>query len=180
MIVGPHGTGKSTLLHTFLPKLQQTFPKVAFHQLTSDRSLGLFGRMKYRREVSGRVRRDLYELPENGLVVIDGWEQLSRIARWRISQSAFGRNLTLLVTSHQRFSGWSVLYETKASVELVRALAGDLLSDSPHRVRKLIEEKLKTKRLLPHANIRELWFEFYDVVQDHHDQARNDRTETFH
>lgn len=178
LIVGPHGTGKSTLLHTFLPKLQQTFPKVAFHQLARDRSLGFVGRLRYRVDASKRVRRDLYELPSNGLLIIDGWEQLGRIARWRIAQSAFGQKLTLLVTTHQRISGWSVLYETKASAEMVRSLAGDLLQDSPHKVKKLVDEKLRTTRMLPNTNIRELWFSLYDAVQDHHDQARSSRSET--
>lgn len=170
-VVGPHGTGKSTLLHTFLPLLQKSYPKVAFHQLNNDPTLGFLKRFKERVGASKRIRKELYELPAGGLLVIDGWEQLSWLARRRVVGSSIGHRLTLLVTCHRRLPGWTLLHETKASPELIRWLAKDLLSDSPHTIKKLIDEKLKARKLDPATNVRELWFDMYDVIEDSQSQS---------
>ena len=168
VVVGPHGTGKSTLLHTFLPKLQRSFPKVAFHQLSNDPSLGLRKRMMERFRAGKRVRDVLAELPADGLLVVDGWEQMTRSSRWRVAKSAMTRKVTLLVTAHRGMPGWTVLHETRSTPKLIRSLADDLLSDSPHELRKMVDVHLKNRRLLPTTNIRDLWFEMYDMVEDAH------------
>jgi energy-coupling factor transporter ATP-binding protein EcfA2 len=166
VIVGPHGTGKSTLLHTFLPKLQRSFPKVSFHQLSNDPTLGIAKRMTERFKNGKRIRSELLELPPNGLLVVDGWEQLSLPSRWRIAKSAVSRKLVLLSTCHHRLPGWTLLHETKSSPKLIRSLAGDLLSDSPHEIRQLVDGDLKNRNLTSSTNVRDLWFEMYDKVED--------------
>ena len=173
-IVGPHGTGKSTLLHTFLPKLQQTFPKVAFHHLNNDPSIGFLKRWKERSRANKRIMADFAELPEEGLIIIDGWEQLGNIARWRISSAAVSKKISLLTTCHHRPAGWTIIYETTTSTELVRSLAKDLLKDSPYKVQKLIDTQLKARRLNAKTNVRNLWFEMYDVVQEFESQGADD------
>jgi len=166
VIVGPHGTGKSTLLHSFLPKLQRSFPKVAFQQLSNDPTIGFFKRIGERSRAGKRIRDAILELPPDGLLVVDGWEQLNWSSRWRIAKSAATRKLTLLTTSHRGLAGWTLLHETRESPELILALAGDLLNDSPHEIRKLVGGHLKNRNLSPSTNVRELWFEMYDVVED--------------
>lgn len=168
VIVGPHGTGKSTLLHTFLPKLQRSFPKVAFHQLSNDPSIGIGKRLAERLSGGKRIRNGLVDLPEDGLLVVDGWEQLTRPSRWRIAKSAASRKVTLLATCHHRLPGWTSLYETKSTPKLIRSLAGDLLSDSPYEIRKMVDGDLKNRNLAPTTNVRDLWFEMYDRVEDAH------------
>lgn len=168
LIVGPHGTGKSTLLHTFLPKLQRSFPKVAFHQLSNDPSQGFIKRLMGRIKSGKRVREELSELPKDGLLMIDGWEQLTVAARWRIAKAAASRKVTLLASCHHRLPGWTVIHETRSTPKLIRSLAGDLLDDSPHEIRKMIDVHLKNRSLSPTTNIRDLWFEMYDMVEDAH------------
>lgn len=166
VIVGPHGTGKSTLLHTFLPKLQRTFPQVAFHQLSNDPAMGIGKRITERYRGSKRIRSGLLDLPEDGLLVVDGWEQLTRSSRWRIAQSASSRKVMLLATCHHRLAGWTLLYETKTTPKLIRSLAGDLLNDSSFEIRKMVDTNLKNRQLTPVTNVRDLWFEMYDRVED--------------
>lgn len=166
LIVGPHGTGKSTLLHTFLPKLQRSFPKVAFHQLSNDPSMGIAKRVSERLKSGKRVRSELLELPKEGLLVVDGWEQLTRSSRWRITKSAVARKLLLLSTCHCRLPGWTLLHETKSTPKLIQSLAGDLLNDSPHEIRKMVDVDLKNRNLTSTTNVRDLWFEMYDKVED--------------
>lgn len=169
VIMGPHGTGKSTLLHTFLPKLQRSFEKVSFHQLTNDPSQGFRARLAERFRAGKRIRQSLLDLPPEGLLIVDGWEQMTWSSRWRVAKSSMTRKVTLLVTSHHRMPGWTLLHETKSTPKLIRSLAGDLLSDSPHEIRKMVDSHLKDRRLLPTTNIRDLWFEMYDMVEDAHD-----------
>ncbi|MCS7467848.1 ATP-binding protein [Stieleria sp. ICT_E10.1] len=168
LIVGPHGTGKSTLLHTFLPKLQRSYPQVAFHQLNNDPSMSLRKRLAERFRAGKRIRDGLMELPQDGLLVVDGWEQMTHLSRLRLARTASNRKLTLLATCHYRMPGWTVLHETRANPKLIRSLAEDLLSDSPYELRKMIDGHLKERRLTPTTNVRELWFEMYDVVEDAH------------
>lgn len=166
VIVGPHGTGKSTLLQTLLPKLQEAFPKVVFQQLSNDPSLGYFKRVVERIQASKRIRKQLYTLPKGGLAVIDGWEQLSWLARRRIASSALTQGVTLLVTSHRRMPSWTLIHETRISPEMVRSLAMDLLQESPHNIQKLVESQIKSRTVNSQTNVRDLWFELYDVVED--------------
>ena len=166
LIVGPHGTGKSTLLQTFLPKLQRSFPTVAFHRVNNDPTLGFRGRWRERIQASKRIRGEMQNLPAEGLLVVDGWEQLTMLSRWLISQVAHRRKLTLLVTAHHRIPGWNVVHETRSTPKLIRSLAGDLLEDSPYELRKMIDTQLKQRALAPTTNVRDLWFEMYDLVED--------------
>ncbi|MCA9139129.1 MAG: ATP-binding protein [Planctomycetales bacterium] len=168
VIVGPHGTGKSTLVHTFLGKLQRGFPKVAFHQLANDPSIGFFKRWRQRVSSGKRIRDELASLPSDGLLIVDGWDQLTIPARWRIARSASARKVTLMATSHRYLPGWTLLYETFTTPKLIRSLADDLLNDSPYELRKMIDGHLKTRRLNPKTNVRDLWFEMYDLVEDAH------------
>ncbi|MCO8120924.1 ATP-binding protein [Stieleria sp. TO1_6] len=166
LILGPHGTGKSTLLHTFLPKLQRSYPKVAFHQLCNDPNIPLRKRIGERMRASRRIRADLKQLPPQGLIMIDGWEQLSHLSRWRIAKSASSNKLTILATAHHRIPGWTTVHETCPSEKLIRSLAGDLLHDSPYEIRKLVDNQLKNRPVTPKTNVRDLWFELYDMVED--------------
>jgi hypothetical protein len=166
LIVGPHGTGKSTLLHTFLPKLQQSYPKVAFEQLVQDPTLGIVKRLRQQLRASKRIRRELAGLAKGGLLIIDGWEQLGPLARWQIMAKASAKQVTLLATAHRHLPGWTVLFETGASLNMVRSLANDLLHDSPFELRKLVDDWLKDHGVTSRTNVRELWFKVYDLVED--------------
>ncbi|MCC9602375.1 hypothetical protein LOC67_17635 [Stieleria sp. JC731] len=166
IILGPHGTGKSTLLHTFLPKLQRSFPRVAFEQINNDPSLGMIGRLKERLRASKRIRKELRSLPREGLLIVDGLEQLFRLSRMRILKTAATKKITLLATSHQRMAGWNVIHETKPTQKLIQSLAGDLLQETSFEIRKMVDSRLKDCRVTPKTNVRDLWFEMYDLVED--------------
>ncbi|OYP37949.1 hypothetical protein [Rhodopirellula sp. MGV] len=166
VILGPHGTGKSTLLHTFLPKLQQCYPMVAFDQINNDPSVGWIGRVKERLRAGQRILKELAGLPRDGLLIVDGWEQLYRVSRLRAIRAAAAKKLTLLATSHQRMTGWTTIHETKATQKMVQSLAGDLLEDTPYELRKMVDSHLKKCRVTPKTNVRDLWFEMYDLIED--------------
>ncbi|KAA5541383.1 hypothetical protein FYK55_17585 [Roseiconus nitratireducens] len=172
-IIGPHGTGKSTLLHTFLPKLQHAYPQVAFHQLCHDPRDSLRRRFADRVQAGRRIRAALSSLPAGGLLVVDGWEQLGRLSRWWISRSSGSNKVTLLVTAHHRPAGFTVIHETAASSQLVRALAKELTKDSPYRIQKMVDDQIKSRRVNLRTNVRDLWFEMYDLVEESRKEAND-------
>ena len=166
LIVGPHGTGKSTLLQSLLPKLQQSYTKVAMHRLSADPTLGFVRRMRQRSQAGRRVTSEYDALPSGGLLVVDGWEQLPASARWRLTRFKVSRGISLLATSHRAIAGWDTLYQTRAHKRLVRTLANELLLDTPHEIRELVSANIMKRRIDETTNIRELWFELYDLFED--------------
>ncbi len=88
-VVGPHGSGKSTLLATLRPLLVSAgreLVEIAMH----DRERRL-----------PEPFRDCHGWSSSTLVVVDGYEQLSSLSRWRLSQGVRRRRCGLLVTSHR-------------------------------------------------------------------------------
>jgi len=166
LIVGPHGTGKSTLLHTLLPKLQQSFPRVAFHQLSRDPRRSMMQRMIEDRRARKRMINLTSDLPKGALLVIDGLEQLNRPARWRITRIASAKRATILAWTHRKLTGWNLIHETSTSSKMIQTLATDLMEDSPFELRRRITNELKQRAVTPSTNVRDLWFEMYDRVQE--------------
>jgi energy-coupling factor transporter ATP-binding protein EcfA2 len=85
-IVGPHGSGKTSLLATLAPLLQAAGRRVE---------------------------------------VVDGYEELSRVARWRLRQRCLRSRSGLLVTSH-RSMGLPTLIELAPDRALVEQLVAEL------------------------------------------------------
>lgn len=114
-IVGPHGSGKTTLLGELTPRLEAEGLQV--------RGLRLHDGM--RRLPSEVEHAWLAELDTRTLLVLDGAEQLGRLAWWRLrqrSRSAGG----LLITTH-RPGRLPTLLTTSTSPELLASLIDDLL-----------------------------------------------------
>lgn len=111
-IVGPHGTGKSTLLRAIAGELAAT-----------GRSAGI---------VQIRTRLDLLavaaglRLADRGTVLaIDGWERLGRPAAAAIRLLALTRGVRLLVTTH-RPAWMPTLATTATSLSVLKAVIARL------------------------------------------------------
>jgi energy-coupling factor transporter ATP-binding protein EcfA2 len=141
-IVGPHGSGKSTLLATLIPEL-----------------------------AGGRVRRvrldtshrtlppDLFYPPEPGsLLVIDGFEQLGVLSRFRVKRHCRRHGSGLLVTAH-RSMGLPDLHRTNAAAHAA-ALIADLLP--PHGEWVLNGFDIAARLRRHRGSLREVLFELYD------------------
>jgi hypothetical protein len=162
-IVGPHGAGKSALLAALIPAIE----RAGRHPL-------LFELHDGQRRLPFDPERKVGDCPnfplsENGtvpfgpstLLVIDGYEQLSRWSRFRVKRLCRRRGLGLLITAHDSV-GLPELYRTAADAELfqrivVRLLAGE---KCPWDVSEL------AARLKWHGgNLREALFELYDLYE---------------
>lgn len=103
-IVGPHGTGKTTLVA---------------HLRRSLRARGLPTQLM--RIHDGGLRR--HREGGAGLRIIDGYEQLTALGRL-----AARRHRDLLVTSHRPPSGFSLLWTTEVDEALGRAIVARLVA----------------------------------------------------
>lgn len=145
-IVGPHGSGKSTLVETLKPHLAARGFSVAATALRDGE----------RRLPAGFLRKSLTAV--RPLVIIDGYEQLSWLSRqllhWRIRRAAAG----LLVTSHAP-PALPVLYRTQPSLALAEQLVFTLTEQNPSPISPA---DVAASHASHGSNLRELLFALYD------------------
>ena len=153
-ILGAHGTGKSALLATLIPAIEQS------------------GRAALLIELHDGARRlprgleQLAGLSPGTVVIIDGYEQLSRWSRWRVKRFCRQRRLGLLVTAH-RSVGLPLVSRTESSLALAQRLIGQL---SPDCASWVSQQELQERYALHGGNLRELLFDLYDRYERHHRQ----------
>jgi hypothetical protein len=145
-IVGPHGSGKSTLLATLLPALKAAGKHSIVVRLhNGERRLPL-------------SRRELNQFGPADLVVIDGYEQLGRYQRWRLSRHCRRRHFGLLVTSHGACD-LPVLFRTEPTLGLIEHLIEHHLPAHEGRIGRQDVQHAWQRHA---ANVREVFFELYD------------------
>ena len=138
-IVGPHGTGKSTLLRSLADAAEAE------------------GRAVWRpflNRHSPRAARRVEPPTEATVWAVDGWCHLSPPRRWRLRRLARRRGAGLLGTAHLCGWGLPVLHRTRATPALLAHLAGTLAPDAPVDADAL----LRAAR----GNARDALFALYD------------------
>jgi len=171
VIVGPHGSGKTTLLFTLMPYLIAAFEgegpaQVRQMQLTMPLINNVWSRSKHARQSSHAAVDCLLGLPRGSLLIIDGVEQLRRSDLKCLLRKSRRRGVFLLATSHTPVAGLSVLHQTTVDVMLIRSLADDLLENASPAVVEIVSRELQCRDLSGLTNVRDLWFDLYDIVQD--------------
>lgn len=151
-ILGPHGTGKSTLLAALIAAIQQ-----------SGRATILIELHDGARRLPGGLA-PLSALTAGALVIVDGYEQLSRWSRWRLKRFCRERSLGLLVTTH-RSVGLPLLCRTESSLALAQELIDQL---SPGWASWVSRREVEERYAFHGGNLRELLFDLYDRYEQHH------------
>ncbi len=153
MIVGPHGSGKTSLLTHLIPACQQRGRDPLRYTLR-DRQ----------RHLPRRAARGWHQ---ETLVIVDGYEQLSwRSRRW-LRWCCWRRGCGLLITAH-RPGVLPVLYRTEPDLPLVQEIVDRLLKSHGSRIspRSQITRDDVRRAVANHgSNVREVLFELYDVYQ---------------
>lgn len=146
-IVGPHGSGKSTLLAALVAALQTGGVPTKIVELHDGcRQLPVDA-----------------DPPPGGVFLVDGYEQLSRISRWRLTYRVRSRKAGLIVTTHtpQRLP---TLYTTAVGEDAAVQLTEQLLARSqrPDCIRTdEVRALFRTER----GNMREVFFRLYDLYE---------------
>lgn len=146
-IVGPHGSGKSTLIETLRQPLLEAGRRVCQFTLTA-------GQRRLPTAAGDRSDWD-----DQTQVIVDGFEQLGWWQRRSLERACRRRGCGLLITAHASF-GFPSLFHPTTSVELTEQLVAALLPDGG-------ADRVSTAEIheafARHAgNIREIFFDLYD------------------
>lgn len=158
-IIGPHGSGKSTLLRALFPSFRENGRR--WWLITP----------KENDRAWPKAPSELGSLDETTLIIVDGYERLSKSARAEGIALARENRLGLLITAH-RDEGFPHLFATSTTAELCWRLARRLAPDGDETVG---EEDARTAFARHRGDIREALFELYDLYE--HRRPRPDESQ---
>jgi hypothetical protein len=151
-IVGAHGTGKSTLLATLTPELERAGRDV--------RAIALHDRQRSLPQEFGAALL----AKQNGLVIVDGYEQLSFWSRCRLDRRCRAIGAGLLVTAHGRTS-LPLLFRTTSDEKLVERIVGQLLAANDDGAPAIGRDDVRSAWSKHCGNLREVLFDLYDAYE---------------
>jgi hypothetical protein len=157
-IIGPHGSGKSTLVAALLDGLQAVGRTPLLHTLHD-------GVVRFPGLTPGALC-----LHPVAVLMIDGYEQLSRWQRFRVRRSCRRAGCGLVVTAH-RPTGLPELYRTRVTPGLAGRIFAELTND--RRALASLSE-LSDRLARRNGNLREAFFDLYDL----HECRRRDAAQT--
>jgi energy-coupling factor transporter ATP-binding protein EcfA2 len=148
-IIGPHGSGKSSLLVALKPVLEARGRKVISQQLQGGEKQVRWGEL------------DLAGWTSQVLLIIDGYEQLSSWQRLLLQARCRLSGAGLLVTAHQPV-GLQAIFTTKPTAELTQSVVNQLLPEEDVRIlaSDIEREFVRTK-----GDVRETLLALYDVYR---------------
>lgn len=151
-IIGPHGTGKSTLVAALLPYIERTGRKVVLYRL---------------REGGRRLPampRDIRSLAAGDVLVVDGYEQLPRWRQWLLCRQCRRRGIGILATAHAA-TGLPQLWQTPADLATLERVVDRLLATQPETRRAITPDDIAAALAAHPSNVREALFTLYDLVE---------------
>jgi energy-coupling factor transporter ATP-binding protein EcfA2 len=150
-IVGPHGSGKSTLVANLLPLIEQRGRQI-FRYEQRDRQPAL-----------AAARAEQCRWTQTSLVIVDGYEQLSCAWRWWLRRACRRAGCGLLITVHKAVGG-PLLYQTQTSELLLQTLVARLTKGYPAWA-GLTADQIQRAFAAQRGNLREALLQLYDVVE---------------
>jgi len=154
-IIGPHGSGKSTLLATLIPLIRQLGRAVVLFELHDGRRDLPVGWKTKESAATSKV------------VVVDGYEQVGRLSRWRVRRWCRRHGCGLLITAHAPV-GLPDLFRTTATLDLARELVRALQD----RRRLHVADEDVVQSFARHGdNLREMLFDLYDLYEQRRRQV---------
>jgi hypothetical protein len=165
-IVGPHGSGKSSLVATLIPWLQQAGREPVLYTLhNNERRLpsqpmqqtAACGSSPVRTRVAGREKR----WTRTTQVIVDGYEQLGLVSRWRLHRTVRRARCGLLVTAHAD-STMPRLVQLRPEPEMVWELVEQLLAAEPWLLGR---DEVNASFARHQGNVREILCDLYNLYE---------------
>ena len=168
-IVGPHGTGKSTLLATMIPVIEAEGTSVLLVKLADGvRNLPNDSRRQIQEMIETpapekSANKNHSDLPKC-ILVIDGYEQLGRISRWRVSSLCRRHGWGLLITAHddRRVGSIPIIFRTQSDLATVQFLVDRVL---PAHGGVIQPDDVAAAFTQHGGNVRETFFELYELFE---------------
>ena len=154
-IIGPHGSGKSTLVAHLATEFQSMLPQTEIHAL----------RFSSGKSPKAGLSASMSQWSSASIVILDGYEQLGFWSRLLINRFASRRDLTLVATAHDHIRGFETLWETSVTETSSKWVVQQLLqqAERPEMASSLLaSEDWARSRDKHRQNLRESLFDMYD------------------
>lgn len=154
-ILGPHGTGKSTLLWTLKRELEREKTPFAFYCLHADQS-------------SRAVLAGWSAVSFGTVLIIDGFEQLSFWKRWIIRAWTRMRSQGLIITGHRPLGLpilWNTTLDVDRAIELANQQRTAAKSTESTEFPELDPDLIRQLFWKRNGNLREIYFDLYDYCE---------------
>jgi hypothetical protein len=148
-IIGPHGSGKSTLVATLLGELRQCGRRPVQYQLHDDEW-----------QLPRGWQRTL-RLAEADMLVVDGYEKISHWGQFWIERTCRRFGCGLVVTAHSP-AGLPELVRTEVSPEIARRVVRKVLNGD---CRAISMEDVHSRLVARSGDLRETLFDLYDLFE---------------
>jgi hypothetical protein len=160
-IRGPHGSGKSTLLAALLPEIERRGHRPVQFALHDGQ----------RRLPATLIAA--FPCESATIVVLDGYEQLSRWSRWRLDRLCRRSDCGLLVTTHGA-TRLAELFHTVTDIMLAQQVVKGLLPDDYDVITRQDVADAFTANV---GDLRETLFSLYDLVEQRRPRSVATRSE---
>lgn len=166
-IIGPHGSGKSTLLDSLRERLAMILVETQFVVIRDGgrQEPDLWHTLRQHRSAPSRTSRlgnEPLRLPVKRLLVVDGAEQLTWLARRRLLLSCQRRQWGLVITAHRDW-GLPTLLQIEPNAEMAQLIVDQLLVDQPSCVTSSDIFAAFTQHA---GDYREMLFSLYDLHEE--------------
>ena len=148
-IVGPHGTGKTTLLNSFVPELKKLGFSVIVTSLHDKQR-------RFPKKFWTEIRNNLQK---RTILVIDGYEQLGLPARIAAMYYRLRFGFGVLLTVHSPLWSVPVLHRTKADFAILKKLLPEGLKT------EISDSRLETIFNTHSGNLRLVFLDLYDLYE---------------
>ena len=163
-IVGPNGTGKSTLLASLGRHWANPTDSAVRFDIREARVMSRATLFRGDAAVRALLEKRS-EWTADTLILLDGFEQLTFIERIRLRQAARASGARVLVTCHQSIRGYPTVHKTGRDPRIDAAVLGHLLAGTPYSVEQIRRSEPWQRSLREHRdNLRESLFAAFDAV----------------